>query len=60
MIGDVTDEGEGWWRATAHAEVGPVVAALQPLAADGTATILDVKPADSGLEAHVQRMLGRG
>jgi hypothetical protein len=37
-----------------------VVAALQPLAADGTATILDVKPADSGLEAHVQRMLGRG
>ena len=59
LVGDVVDEGDGWWRASAHSEVGPVVAALQPLAADGTATILDVRPAEGGLEAHVQRMLGR-
>lgn len=59
LIGEVVDEGDGWWRIPARSEVGPVVAALQPLAAAGEAAILDVTGSAGGLESHVQRVLGR-
>jgi len=60
VVGDVVDEGDGWWRVPARSDVGPVVAALQPLAAAGEAAILDVTASTGGLESYVQRVLGRG
>lgn len=59
LLGEVVDDGDGWWRVPARSEVGPVVAALQPLVTAGTATIVDVRADSLGLEAHVQRWLGR-